>query len=66
MNQTYYPWYIVGILIISAVLLFVFDARISASKNRGRERAIVRSFGWVHAVIAVAGLLALLMYILLQ
>ncbi|MBO2944197.1 hypothetical protein JJQ72_09480 [Paenibacillus sp. F411] len=61
MSQTHYPWYIVGILVISALLLFMFDRHLLSTKSQG-DKAAVRSLGWIHLIIAGAGLIVLLIY----
>ncbi|KKO53365.1 CLC_0170 family protein [Paenibacillus sp. DMB20] len=65
MDHTAYAWYLVGILIVSGVILFVLDAKFARSENRQKERAIVRSFGWVHLGLSIIGLGVLLFYLLL-
>ena len=63
MDHTTYTWYVVGILVVSGVILFVLDAKFARSENRQKERAIVRSFGWVHLGLSIIGLGVLLFYL---
>lgn len=63
MNNMNYAWYVVGILVISGLILFALDRKFAGTEDRQEERAIVRSFGWVHLGLSVIGLAALLLYL---